>query len=160
MKMGSWPIAQFWSRNNLNTWQSQKQATLENELSFTMCFIIFSQNDTAQSSLHNSIRQGTVVRGNVTKYIFAKFKGIFAKLSSKIMIGVVLTEKDCGEEPYFGLDRSATHFFLKFFAWTKRCAHALRRIRYLGVLWNEKWCQPRNSVAFFYSVGSIKIAKS
>ena len=141
MKMGSWPIAPFWSRNNLKHLASQKQATLENELSFTMCFINFPKM-TLQSSLHNSIRQGTVVRGSVTKYIFAKFKGIFAKLSSKIMVGVVLTEKDCGEDPYFGLDRSATHFSLKNCAWTKRCAHALRRIRYMGALWNEKWCKP------------------
>jgi hypothetical protein len=102
----------------------------------------FFQKDTAQSSLHNSIRQSTVVRGSVTKYIFAKFKGIFAKLSSKIMVGVVLTEKNSGEEPNFGLDRSATHFSLKNGAWTKRCAHALRRRRYLVLLWNEKWCKP------------------
>ena len=47
------------------------------------------------------------------------------------MVGVVLTEKDCGEEVNCGLDRSAVDFSQKNFAWTKRCAHALRRVRYL-----------------------------
>ena len=57
------------------------------------------------------------------------------------MVGVVLTEKDCWEELNFGLDRSDVDFSQKNFAWTKRCAHALRRIRYLIVLWNEKLCK-------------------
>ena len=101
----------------------------------------FYQTETAQSILHNSNWQGTIVRGSVTKYIFAKFRRIFPKLSSKIMVGVVLTEKDCWEELNFGLDRSDVDFSQKNFAWTKRCAHALRRIRYLIVLWNEKLCK-------------------
>jgi hypothetical protein len=57
------------------------------------------------------------------------------------MVGVVLIEKDCREELNFGLDRSDVDFSQKNLAWTKRCAYALRRIRYLKVLWNQKLCK-------------------
>jgi hypothetical protein len=78
---------------------------------------------------------------SVTKNSFANFRGIFAKLSSKITIDVVLTEKDCWDELGFGLDRSATHFSIKIFVWADYCAHAFRGIRYLVVLWNKVWCE-------------------
>src|SRR6267154_4414484 len=54
---------------------------------------------------------------SVTKYSFAKFKEIFAKLRSKLSVCVVLTEKIVGTSSIFGLDRSATHFFTKIFRW-------------------------------------------
>jgi len=76
---------------------------------------------------------------SVTKYSFAKFKEIFAKLRSKLSVCVVLTEKIVGTSPIFGLDRSATHFFTKNFRWADYCAHAFRGIRYLVFLWNEMW---------------------
>ena len=93
---------------------------------------------------------------SVTKYSFAKFKGIFVKLSSKLLIAVVLTEKEGGNKPNFGLYRSATLRTSKNFVLVAHCAHAFRRIRYLVDLWNEKQCKFESLVAFLYMVGSIK----
>ena len=78
---------------------------------------------------------------SVTKHSFAGFRGIFAKLSSKILVDVVLTEKGGWEELDFGLDRSAAHFSVKIFVWDDYCAHAVRGSRYLVVLSNQMWCK-------------------
>ena len=133
-----------WARcRSLNSTEKESQTLAKSETSDTSKWAQlhhvshqFYQSETAQSILHNSNWQGTIVRGSVTKYIFAKFRRIFPKLSSKIMVGVVLIEKDCGKSSTFGLDRSDVDFSKKNFAWTKRCAHTLCRIRYLIVLWN------------------------
>ena len=61
---------------------------------------------------------------SVTKYSFAKFKGIFVKLSSKLLIAVVLTEKEGGNKPNFGLYRSATLRTSKNFVLVDHCVHA------------------------------------
>jgi hypothetical protein len=78
---------------------------------------------------------------SVTKYSFAKFRGIFPKLRTKVLVGIDLTEKDCWDEPNFGLDRSDVDFSLKIFLWVEHCAHAFRGIRYLVFLWNKMWCK-------------------
>ena len=136
MKMGSLPIAQFRPRKNLKRLAKSETSDTRKWAQLHHVSHQFYQSETAQSILHNSNWQGTIVRGSVTKYIFAKFRRIFPKLSSKIMVGVVLIEKDWGKSSTFGLDRSDVDFSKKNFAWTKRCAHTLCRIRYIIVLWN------------------------
>jgi hypothetical protein len=76
---------------------------------------------------------------SVIKYSFARFRRILSKLSSKLFICIVLTEKDALDELRFRLNRSATHILLKIFIWDDCCAHALRGIRYLVFLWNAMW---------------------
>lgn len=118
MKMGSLPIAQFRPRKNVKRLAKSETSDTRKWAQLHHVSHQFYQSETA------------------TKYIFAKFRRIFPKLSSKIMVGVVLIEKDCGKSSTFGLDRSDVDFSKKNFAWTKRCAHTLCRIRYLIVLWN------------------------
>jgi hypothetical protein len=78
---------------------------------------------------------------SVTKHSFAGFRGIFAKLSSKILVDVVLTEKGGWEELDFGLDRSDAHFSVKIFVLGRLLCHAVRGSRYLVVLSNKMWCK-------------------